>query len=272
MKEAILENTESKLNTVTNYPIVLVHGIAVKDIAFFRAFGRIQKKLRQAGYKVFTANTDGFGAIETNAEQLKVFIENILKTENAQKVNIIAHSKGGLDSKYMIENLDMESSVASFTTLCTPHKGSPVATGILRFPKPLLKFMAFWINLWYRICGDKHPNALKVCDQLKLHDYEEITELPKGIYCQSYSATLKKSRDDILMGIPLYISKRMEKEKPSDGLVSVESSEYGEYRGNVSEESLSHSDIIDFSPSKYKQELVYDFYISLCNELAEMGF
>ena len=37
------------------------------------------------------------------------------------------------DPKYMIQNLNMEDHVASFTTLCTPHKGSPMASWFLRF-------------------------------------------------------------------------------------------------------------------------------------------
>ncbi len=31
----------------TRYPIVLVHGIVLKDIRFFKAFGRIEKELKK---------------------------------------------------------------------------------------------------------------------------------------------------------------------------------------------------------------------------------
>ena len=143
----------------TKYPIVLVHGVALKDLKFIKSFGEIDRILRIQGHTVYKANIDGFGSISNNALQLKNEILKILENENVTKVNIIAHSKGGLDAKYMISNLDMEEHVASLTTLCTPHKGSPIATNILKFPKPLLKFVAFWINFWYRIFGDKHPDA-----------------------------------------------------------------------------------------------------------------
>ena len=105
--------------------------------------------------------------IENNAIQLKKYINLIKERECVDKVNIIAHSKGGLDSKYMIENLGMEDSVASLTTLCTPHKGSPIATNILKLPKFLTKFIAFWINFWYKLFGDKNPDSYQACQDLK---------------------------------------------------------------------------------------------------------
>ena len=135
----------------SRYPFILVHGVMLKDFKFLRAFGRIEKNLNEAGFKVYTAQTDGFGTIENNAEQLKKEILEILDEENAEKINIIAHSKGGLDGKYMIENLNMREKTASLTTLCTPHKGSQIATMLLRLPDFLKRFIAFWINLVYRI-------------------------------------------------------------------------------------------------------------------------
>lgn len=257
----------------TKYPIVLVHGVALKECRMFKAFGRIGKILRKAGYTVYVAKTDGFGSIENNAAQLKTHIDEILWHENTDKVNIIAHSKGGLDSKYMIQELDMAGAVASLTTLSTPHKGSVVASGIYRWPKWIAKFIAFWINLWYRIFGDKHPDALTVCRQLQLTPNDELERLnvPDEIYCQSYSATLKRSRDDFLMFIPLMFSRRLG-EQSTDGLVSVESAKYAEYRGDCLDESLSHSEMVGYSLKKKKRIKVYNFYLDMCRDLAERGY
>lgn len=256
-------------STKSKYPIILVHGIVIKDFKFFRAFGRIEKMLRAEGFDVYTAATDGFGAIETNAQQLKDYVDKIMSTRNVDKINLIAHSKGGLDSRYMIEHLD-GSCVASLTTLCTPHKGSPVASRILRLPKWLARFVAFWINLWYKILGDKHPDALKTCEQLQVTQ-QSAAETPDGIYCQSYSTTLKRSRDDFVMGIPLWFYRHLDAVS-SDGLVSAESAKYGEYKGDCIDESISHSQIIDFMPSKRKRERIHAFYLQLCNDLVERGF
>ncbi len=256
------------------YPIILVHGIVLKDFLFFRAFGRIEEILRAEGNVVYSSKIDGFGTIQNNAEQLKAEILHILSETGAEKINIIAHSKGGLDSKRMIKELDMEDKVASLTTLCTPHKGSPVASGILKLPKWMLAVINFWLNFWYRVFGDKNPNALQVCRELALSDdIEDVTvAFSDKVYCQSFSTKLDRSRDDFIMGIPLMFSHFCEK-RESDGLVSLESSIFENFRGRCIEEaSISHSEIVDFMPKKHKREKIFAFYTALCSELADMGF
>ena len=90
----------------TRYPIILVHGIMLKDVWKFKAFGKIESVMRGEGNEVFTSPHDGLGSIENNAEQIKTFIESVLDKTGKDKVNIVAHSKGGLDILYMLENLD----------------------------------------------------------------------------------------------------------------------------------------------------------------------
>lgn len=249
----------------------MVHGIILKDNAFFKSFGKIEKSLKKRGYNVSTAPTDGFGTIESNAAQLKDYILEVLEKENADKVNLVAHSKGGLDSKYMLRSLGMEDKVASLTTLCTPHRGSPIASYILSYPKSLIKFIGFWINLWYKIFGDKRPDCIEVCKQLQARDDGEAPCFSDKVYCQSYSTTMKKGRDDFVMGIPYFFSKRLES-NDTDGLVSVESSKFENYRGNCVDESVSHSEIVDFMVKRKKKERIMGFYVRLLDELADMGF
>lgn len=257
----------------TKYPIVLAHGIMLKELKTIKAFGRIEKILKAQGYAVYTAKTDGVGKIETNAQQLKECVDEILRAENAEKVNIIAHSKGGLDTRYMIDRLGMSDKIASVTFLCTPHKGSQIATKLYNLPKYIRNFIGFWMNFWYRFFGDKHPDVIEACRQLcfspegvleKIDDYD-------GIFMQSYSTTLEKSTDDFVMGIPLIFSRKFESNF-SDGVVCVESTKFGEYKGHCVEDSVSHTEIVDFMVKKKKREKIYAFYIGLCKDLADMGY
>lgn len=256
----------------SKYPIILVHGIAIKDFKFIKAFGRIEKIIRDEGYVVYTSLTDGFGSIENNVKILKEQIEEILKKHNVDKVNLIAHSKGGLDCKYMIKELGMEDNIASLTTLCTPHKGSEIASKILTLPKFIIKIVAFYLNFIYKLFGDKNPDCLTVAKQLaRVRDIEEETiNFSNKVYCQSYSSTLKKSKDDFIMGIPLIFSKYFEKDN-SDGLVSNDSTKFGEYRGDCLEESISHTEIVDFMVKKKKREKIFSFYKQICEDLVSKG-
>lgn len=257
----------------TKYPILLVHGIILKDTFFFKSFGKIPKVLREEGLCVYCSTNDGVGTIETNAKQLKKQIKKILQKEKNDKINIIAHSKGGLDCKYMIEKLNMEEKVASLTTICTPHKGSQVASAILRWPKWILTISSTCINLFYKILGDSNPNVLGACNQLRaVSTIEDSTiNFSKHVYCQSYSSVLKKSTDDILMAIPYIVLKKYDRDK-SDGIVSNESSQFGEYKGNCVRDSISHTKIVGLMANAKEKKKVYKFYKDVCNDLIKLGF
>lgn len=251
---------------MNDYPIILVHGIIVKEFLFFKAFGGIEKQLKKAGYPVYTADTDGFGTIENNAAQLKAYAEKVLAATGAEKIHIVAHSKGGLDAKYALAALGLKEKTASLTTLCTPHRGSGIATWLYRRPRWLMKFIAFWIDLWYRICRDKHPDSYAVCKQLQSAEEELSFGGLDGVYCQSFSSAIEKYRDDFLLSVPLLISRHC-KEGASDGIVTVESSRFANYRGHCLDEKASHSAIIGLTSNKKKRERVYEFYLGLCEEL-----
>ena len=257
----------------TRYPIVLVHGPSMKSIFFLHAFGRIDRILRIQGYTVYVSRIDGFGSIKTNAQQLKEEVSSVLLETGAEKVNIIAHSKGGLDAKYMAGMPGMAERVASLTTLCTPHAGTPIASFILRFPMPLLRYAAFWIDLVYRIAGDKHPDSLTACQELRRGTAEDTTAL-QGVFCQSFSSaiTKKEKHADFVMGIPALLSRMIEKNSLTDGLVPRDSAVFGHYRGDCIDGSVSHTEIIDFMVRDKYRDRVFAFYSTLCEELAEMGY
>lgn len=257
----------------SKYPVLLVHGIILKDTFFFKAFGKIPNVLREEGYCVYCSTNDGVGTIENNAKQLKQQIQKILHKEKAEKINIIAHSKGGLDCKYMIQNFNIEDKVASLTTICTPHRGSQLASTILRWPKWILIISSTCINLCYKILGDKRPNVLKACNELKaVSKIEDSTiAFSDKIYCQSYSSTLEKSTDDMLMTIPYIILKKYDKDK-LDGMVSDKSAKFGEYKGVCVNGSISHTEIVDLMTNDNEKTEVYKFYREVCNDLSKQGF
>lgn len=257
----------------TKYPIVLAHGIVAKQSKIMNAFGKIGDKLTEAGFDVYIADTDGFGRIATNAEQLRDFVERVLHETDAERVNIIAHSKGGLDSKYMITELGMEDKVASLTTLCTPHRGSIIASGIWRLPGFMKKTIAFFIDAFYKVVfKDKHPDSLGTCDELRRRDEsEETLAFSEKVYCQSYSASIKRGRDCFIMSLPMKIHKHFE-DVSCDGLVSEESSRFGNYRGECLDIPISHIQIIDIFSKKSQKEKIYSFYVGLAEELGEMGY
>ena len=260
----------------TRYPIILVHGMAIKDTFFMKSWGRIDRLLRIQGYTVFKSHIDGFGTIENNASQLKEEIVSLLEDTGCEKVNIIAHSKGGLDAKYMITDLGMADKVASLTTLCTPHRGSPIASSVMRMPRFAVKITAFWINLAYRILGDKKPDSFKACEELTgVENIEgETMNVAPGVMCQSFSSSVTKGEEtaDFVMAVPVMFSRFIEKGRETDGLVPRDSAIFGNYRGDCLDGSVSHTEIVDFMVRDKKRDKIFAFYSALCEELVKQGF
>ena len=256
----------------TKYPIILAHGIFMKP-RFFRVFKHIKRKLKKAGYSVYIADTDGVGTLENNALMLKEQIEKILDAENAEKINIIAHSKGGLESIYMIKNLNMAGKVASLTTLCTPYKGSAVASFVNSLPTFLLNIFVCFCNLFYKILGDKKPDSRTALKGLDTRFIPETTELDSSlsIYFQSYSCSMKRAISDPVLSIPFLISTKREKDL-SDGMVSQGSARFANYKGDCIDESISHNEIVCYMTRPKKKAKVVNFYITLCETLARNGY
>jgi len=127
--------------------IILAHGILGFDrIGRLDYFNGIKRHLesKYEGVKVLTTAVDPTDSIETRGEQLREKILSALgQTGQSPPLNpdeethIIAHSMGGLDSRYILSP-DNEGNIAEFitslTTIGTPHLGSPIAD---LFYKPL---------------------------------------------------------------------------------------------------------------------------------------
>jgi triacylglycerol lipase len=110
----------------TKYPIVLVHGLMGFDsIAGVEYFYQIPENLRSQGAAVYTVELSQSNSDVVRGEQLLSQVQQILAASGAKKVNLIGHSQGGLDSRY-VAAVHPEL-VASVTTVGTPHKGSAVA-------------------------------------------------------------------------------------------------------------------------------------------------
>ena len=256
----------------TKYPIVLIHGMMAKNFPFFPAFRFIADFLRAQELRIYVANQDGVGTIADNAAQLKAEITDILKREGCEKVNLIAHSKGGLDARYMISRLEMEARVASLTTLSTPHHGSRLSATLLKMPAFLAKTIAFFIDAFFRVFRDEKPNVLALAQELTVTSMERFnTAVPNApsVYYQSYSSS-SPHKKAFLRFIPYKLSRYCEQDD-TDGMVSVSSSQWGNYRGSM-EGEIDHFQMVGVYGSKKKLTSVGLFYLHIVRQLRQMGF
>lgn len=260
----------------TRYPLLLVHGVGFRDFHYFNYWGRIPRELVRNGAKVYYGHQEAWGTVEKNAWILKEKIQEIKEETGCDKVNIIAHSKGGLDSRYLITSLHMADSVASLTTINTPHRGSMLVDFLKRLPDSVYKLVCRWIDWYFGMMGDICPDAYRASYQLSTQyagDFNRENPDMPGVYYQSFASLMGSGFSSKLLCIPYWVLKALD--APNDGLVTVESARWTGFRGVVTNSymrGISHGDMIDLTREDYRGFDVMEFYVHLVEELKEKGF
>ena len=268
-----MSNAAQVDNTLLKYPVVLVHGVAAHDRGkIFSFWGRIPKKFEEKGIKVFLGNTDSWGSCESNAEILKSTIDKVLLETKAEKVNIIAHSKGGIDSRYFIWKHNAGDKIASLTTISTPHHGSELADLIFKQKIVHTKIVKKVLNIFGKLYGDINPDLYNVNYQLTTNQMKQFNEtigMDDKVYYQSLCTTMKNSLDDLMFFYSHSYLKSVSGE--NDGVVSENSMKWG---NNVSKiaSGISHAEILDYKKKKISGIDIPDIYLEIANDLNEKGF
>ncbi|GHV62931.1 hypothetical protein AGMMS49587_11280 [Spirochaetia bacterium] len=259
------------------YPILLVHGAGFRDktLGFIDYWGRIPKYFSKNGITIYYGGTDSWGSVEGNAEIIRETILALIREEGLEKVNIIAHSRGGLESRYLISALGMDYAVASLTTISTPHHGVKAMNRALKIPTGLYKFASFFVNTWNKIQGDKNPDFFTSSRQLSEISCTEFNKnYPDSdtVYYQSYASQMKYFFSDpsfIFLNAYLKFT-----DGENDGLCPVESAKWGEFRGIITTRGafgISHSGVIDLYRIKYKGMDFRELYLDIAKDLAARG-
>jgi pimeloyl-ACP methyl ester carboxylesterase len=130
----------ARLSFLAISPVILVHGNGSNG-AFFVRRG-FAPALDAAGLPEdssinLAVGTGGTAAIAANVTELQTLIPNIVKSFGVNSVHIVAHSKGGLDTRSWLSSFSTTNAagtatnppfrVISLTTLSTPHRGSALA-------------------------------------------------------------------------------------------------------------------------------------------------
>ena len=265
----------------TRYPILLIHGAGFRDLKWPVYWGRIPGVLEGRGAALYYGNQDCWASVETNAAALTERIDAVLAETGAEKVNLIAHSKGGLEARMAASSLGCGAKIASITTVATPHHGSRTLDRLMKLPKGVFSLAALAVNNWIRLVGDKKPDFLRVCQGFTTGHMEEFNrenpDVP-GVFYQSYACVMSHPFSDINLSTANFILNRIE--GANDGLVSVASASWGEnvhvlrsavFRG------VSHLDAIDLRRSPFTRKGgqgvadICEVYVQIVRGLKERG-
>ncbi len=261
----------------TKYPILMVHGVFFRDTAFFNYWGRIPKALEANGARVYYGGHESAAAIEDSGLELAERIESLVRKLGCEKINIIAHSKGGLDCRYVIEHTGAREHIASLTTVNTPHRGCEFADYLLDvIPEKMQNKVASTYNAAMRKLGDDDPDFMAAVRNLThtyCRQFDASTPLPEEIPCKCIGSVLKKASDG---KFPMNFTYALAKyfDGPNDGLVGEDSFQFCQDYIKIEipgKRGISHGDVIDLNRQDIPGFDVREFYVQLVADMKSRG-
>lgn len=193
----------------SSLPVLLVHGY-LEDATVWRTWENLLAKDNIRFYTVTFSNDDECGSAAAHAVELQRIIQKILNSTGYNKVNIAAHSKGGLDARaYLATGTD---NVANLIMIGTPNAGSPL---------PLLN------NICEPAILDLKPGA-------------SVQEVPRNVHAKYFTISGDWLPDvwGHGNGGNFYIP------GPDDGIVPVSSVESKSYFKSLGRTSDAHMDLL----------------------------
>jgi len=238
------------------HPVVLAHGllgfdkiaIGGREHSYFRG---VTGHLMRVGAEVHRPRIPSVASIALRADELA----RLVRTIPARKVNIIAHSMGGLDVRYAIAKLGLQDRVASLVTIGTPHLGTPVAdlgaklSDMLRIKSLLGRVVD--VDAFYDLTTDRMAQFNR-----------DIADVPSVLYASIVARVDRARAHPLLWPTHVYLSELV---GDNDGVVPAASQRWGEVWKEI---DADHWAQIGWSPEFDALAL----YEELLRELRGRGF
>lgn len=277
----------------TKYPLVLCHGLfgfdtisspvplIIKDRSYWNG---IKETLQEQGATVITGSVAPAGSIAERAEMLAQSLKSkLLASDNGEDpaepipVNIIGHSMGGLDARYMISNIPLgRIKPVSLTTVATPHHGSYFADYVCK--RILTKQAQRFIGQFGPAIGiDSIEGIQQLTRTYVMEQFNPKCPDVENVVYTSYGARFRPGLSSTLR----YSWKKIYKvEGDNDGMVSVTSAQWGQYMGTI--DDCDHLDVInlkgvnswlDWVPVANRHSFnAMALYLEIMDSLAKRGF
>jgi triacylglycerol lipase len=105
-------------------PVVFVHGFTGSSSGYDNMKQWLISQGWPSSYLYAIQYTDTTGSNVDNAYELQSFVKQVLRQTKAAKVDIVAHSMGGLSARYYVKYLEGAQKVDDVITLGSPHHGT----------------------------------------------------------------------------------------------------------------------------------------------------
>jgi triacylglycerol lipase len=250
---------------VPRYPVVFCHGMLAFSMLKMRipeelnCFTPLRDFLASRGVRVLFPEVAPTAGVAERAESLR----DQIRHWTSEPVNVIAHSMGGLDARFMIARLDMADQVQSLTTVSTPHRGTYLADWFLanyrqRVPL-LLALEAFGVNV----------NGFRDCRLEACRKFNEETPDSSKVRYFSFGGEVSPGRLSPVLRRAWSILTSAE--GPNDGMVSVNSARWGDYIETINADHFAQTPDAIFLRAGEDFDTLR-FYCRMVENLARRGF
>src|SRR3954470_4832369 len=198
-------------------PVVLAHGflgfdeieLGSRKHLYFRGIG---EHLERMGARVYSPRVPPASSVAARAQRLA----DLIRALPEPRVNIVAHSMGGVDARYAISRLGLGERVASLITIGTPHLGTPLADAgnavfgaVARMLRRFFDVTAF---------GDLTTSGMQ-----RFND--AVRNVAGVVYASVVGKSGRLRTNPLLWPSHLYLAERS---GPNDGVVPTASQAWGE--------------------------------------------
>ncbi len=286
----------------TRFPIVLAHGFDASPTNRWGWFG-VAEALAADGHEVYVATVPPYNSPEVRAGFLADEVDTALEFFGAEKVNIIAHSIGGLDGRFLISSMGYGDRIASLTTISSPHKGSAVAdVGLKLVPGAAEAALNALARAWGRSFSDAGDEAdlfaaLEALAEANAPAFNAENPDDERVYYQSWAGVssvlgLRNDKDRVACEGMMLENPKASADKmdatlipmaafvahgtallPNDGLSTVESARHGKFRGCFPADHLDEvGQVKDVGADPHTGFDHVRFYRNVAFELTALGF
>ncbi len=271
----------------TRYPFVFLHGAGTTDsfLEIVDTWGGLGEHLAPYGYHVEIHPVSAMDSVADRAEQWLALLDELEAAGVGRRFNLLGHSQGGLDARYLTGVLEERDRVVSVTTISTPHHGASTADlicGLIELGPLEGAILDAVAESFYNVFGQEGDELTAQLQDLTTESAEafndEVLDV-EGVYYRSWAghscALLDLDCQDqmggeivtpLLSGTFAYLALM---EGDNDGQVGVQSAQWGDHQGELGTDHYGAVGVPDIFEADYDH---LEFFLEELRRLAALGY
>ncbi len=278
--------TEGCEQHFTRYPVVLMHGAAgFGEILGIEYFFDVTDSMAEQGYLGLASVVDPIASTSDRSRQVQANLDTWVNEGQGRRFNLIGHSQGGLDARYLAGALE-DQRIVSVTTISSPHHGTPVAdvtAGLVDITGVDSAYIELALSTLTSAIGVPTLDYVGQLSSLTTAGMEAFNvEVPNrddvyyaswaGRSCSAIDWACQTDNDGEIvapyLGMTYWLIQVAAGD--NDGMCPVASAQWGEFKGTIPADHFDEvGQLVGVTTSSFSHRT---FFTNVANDLYEHGF